>query len=156
MKLNQRQRYALLDFLVKTFPNFFDMQIAYDFDRFCDGEIREWRVISRYGMAGKLWNNCDRIYISGYSRCEVSEEQFKKQSEEIDKINAELAEAIGIYDDDGVMDEYELKYGGDTLITLEQIDPPFAIPGFPPAILTAIMIASVLGIIALTLSKRSK
>lgn len=101
MKLNQRQRYALLAFLVKKFPNFFDMHIAYDFDNFCDGEIREWRVISKYGMAGKLWNNHDRMYITGYSAGELDGfegKRYKKQSEEIKQLNEELAEAIGIYD----------------------------------------------------------
>ena len=100
MKLNQLQRYALLDWLSKNIVNFVSMQILYDFDRFCDGEITEWRVIPTFGLAGKLWNNCDRIYITGYSHGELDGpdgKTYKKQQERIDKWNEELAELIGIY-----------------------------------------------------------
>ena len=102
MKLNQRQRYALLDWLSRNIENFVDMQIIYDFDKFCDGDIKEWRVISTFGMSGKLWNNCDRVYISGHAPSEIGgfeSNTYKKERELLDGWNAEIAEAIGIYAD---------------------------------------------------------
>ena len=99
MKLNQVQRYALLNWLSKNIRNFFNLSTSYNFDEFCDGDITEWRVISDFGMAGKLWNNCDRIYITGYSPCEigVNSKEWKKHLKQVEKWNEEIAEVIGMY-----------------------------------------------------------
>lgn len=101
MKLNQKQRYALFGWLCQNINRFMDMQTVYDFDRFCDGEMSEWRVINGFGMAGKLWNNCGKIYITGYSPVEIGGHEskaWKDQQEKIDKWNEEINELIGIYD----------------------------------------------------------
>lgn len=100
MKLNQIQRYALMAWLVKSFPEISeDYSVLYSFDEFCDGEIREWRIISKYGMAGKIWNNDDRIYISGHSGGELDGFEgkiYKAQQKEINALNVELKELMGI------------------------------------------------------------
>jgi hypothetical protein len=51
-------------------------------------------------MAGKLWNSGGRIYITGYSGCELGfeSEAYKKQQEEIEELNKKLEETIGLYD----------------------------------------------------------
>jgi len=97
MKLKKIQRYALLGWLCENVPHFMDISIIYDWDKFCDGKIPEWRVISNFGMAGKLWNNCGRIYISGYSPCELDKKGYAKQQEKIDKWNEAIAELLAIY-----------------------------------------------------------
>ena len=100
MKLNQIQRYALLGWLCENIKGFLHLGVVYEYDKFCDEEITEWRVISDFGIAGKLWNNCDSIYITGYSPCEIGGHEskaWKKQQEKIDKWNAEIVEIIGVY-----------------------------------------------------------
>lgn len=100
MKLNQMQRYVLLDWLSRNIKGFLHLGVVYEYDNFCDGEIREWRVISDFGMAGKIWNSMDRIYITGCSPCEIGGHEskaWKEQQKKIDKWNEELTELIGIY-----------------------------------------------------------
>jgi hypothetical protein len=99
MKLNQIQRYILLSWLSKNLRNW-DEGYAYEFDSFCDGEFQEWRIVSDFGLAGKLWNNDGRIYISGYSPSEIGGHEsnaWKEQQEKLDKWNQEIAELIGIH-----------------------------------------------------------
>ena len=69
-------------------------EIIANFDNFCNGEIHEWRIMSDFGMAGKLWNANDKIYVSGYGTSEVSKKAYTAQEEIIDKMNEELKEMI--------------------------------------------------------------
>jgi len=98
MKLNQLQRYALWGFLVSHLPNLIrEHSVVYDFDKFCDGEYTEWRVMSCFGMAGKIWNVNDRIYITGYSPYEMPKKYYKGQQLIIEKWDKEIAELLATY-----------------------------------------------------------
>jgi hypothetical protein len=90
MDLNKVQRYSLLLFLSKELGIALSRYDFYEFEKFCDGGIREWRIIAKYGMAGKIWNNNDRIYISGHSRTEIGHEAFIDQRVEIEDLNEKL------------------------------------------------------------------
>jgi len=96
MKLNQKQKYALFGWMIER-----DLSDKYtminDFDDFCNEEIKEWRVTAKYGLAGKIWNFDDRIYITGYSPNEVSKSTYKKQQKEIDILNKEINQILEIY-----------------------------------------------------------
>lgn len=51
----------------------------------------EFRVCSKWGMAGKFWWN-NRFYVSGRSHCECSTEQeYGIEQAECDKVNELLA-----------------------------------------------------------------
>lgn len=98
MKLDKKQRYALLIWLGEKVHGLFkDYSVISDFDEFCDGEITEWRVIYTFGMAGKIWNVHEKIYITGYSQYEIGKREYKKQQELIDKWNKELEELMVTY-----------------------------------------------------------
>jgi len=98
MKLNPQQRYALWGNLVLMLPAIInDHSIVSRFDDFCDEQIKEWRIIYRYGFAGKIWNYDDRLYITGYSPHELSKKSFIKQQKEIDKWNDEIKYLLAIY-----------------------------------------------------------
>jgi hypothetical protein len=98
MKLNKTQRYALLQFLCQDLNIDISFCGFIEFDEFCDGDITEWRVVHRYGMAGKIWNN-GRIYISGFSSGEIGKKQYKKQQEEIEEFNKSLETIISNWAD---------------------------------------------------------
>jgi hypothetical protein len=99
MVLNHHQRIALALWLGEhSFGP--DSQLISMFDEFCDGKIREWRVIPEFGFAGKIWNNDDRIYVSGYSGGELGgfeSEAYKTQQEKVDKINEDLANLMRLW-----------------------------------------------------------
>ena len=96
MKLNQKQRYILLAWMIER-----DLvkkhEIVNEFDDFCNEEITEWRIIAKYGLAGKIWNLDDSIYITGYSPVEVSKSTHEKQQKEIDILNKEINKILEIY-----------------------------------------------------------
>jgi hypothetical protein len=95
MNLNKFQRIALCCWLIAEYPYLSkDSSFIHDFNEFCDGKIREWRIISKFGMAGKIWNNNDRIYISGYSPNELKEVVYLEHCKEIDAINKELEQLL--------------------------------------------------------------
>lgn len=94
MDLNKVQRYALLLFLSKELDVTLSKWEFYEFEKFCDGGIREWRIIAKYGMAGKIWNQESGIYISGYSRTEIGHEAFIDQQVEIEDLNEKLEELM--------------------------------------------------------------
>ena len=100
MKLNKLQRYALVAWLGSKIAGIHkDHTVIYDVDNFCrgDGEMSEWRIISTFGMAGKIWNVYDKIYVTGYSIGEVSQKAYHKQQKLIKQWNKELKELIAIY-----------------------------------------------------------
>lgn len=99
MKLNKKQRYALALWLGSKTKFAHDTHsIVASFDEFCDGEIPEWRIMHQFGMAGKLWNVHDRIYVTGYSQGEIGKAQYNKQQEVIDKMNQELAVILSMWE----------------------------------------------------------
>jgi hypothetical protein len=98
MKLNKKQRYALLIWLGSKMPELHkDHSVIASFDEFCDGEIPEWRIIYKFGMAGKIWNVLDKIYITGYSHGELSKRQYLKQQEIIDQWNQEIVDLLAMW-----------------------------------------------------------
>jgi hypothetical protein len=99
MKLNEYQKRALLIWLGNNEVKHSYADVVGNFDNFANGEIIEWRIMSQFGMAGKIWNNDDRIYVSGWSRSEVSEEHFKETNKVVDKMNEELAELVEKWSD---------------------------------------------------------
>lgn len=98
MKLNQYQRVALAMWLGEKLPRLaHDSSVVCGFDEFCDGEVHEWRVIYTFGMAGKIWNVHDKIYVTGYSRYEIGKKDFEKQQLIITTWNREIEELMAIY-----------------------------------------------------------
>lgn len=95
MQLKAHQKYALLLWLGSKLsgdqfnPGSFH-EIIHNFDEFCNGNIREWRIIWNFGFAGKLWNNHEDIYVTGYSPGELSKSSYAKQQKIIEQWNAEL------------------------------------------------------------------
>ena len=94
MKLNEYQKRALLIWLGNNEIKHSYVDVIGNFDKFANGEIKEWRIMSQFGMSGKIWNNNDRIYVSGWSRSEVSKKNFEKTNEVVDKMNEELADLV--------------------------------------------------------------
>lgn len=61
---------------------------------------KEWRFCGHYGLAGKFWWNNDKFYVSGYSRCEVDEDQYEEQEAELAPINEYFLTVYQEYLDD--------------------------------------------------------
>jgi len=98
MKLNQNQRIALAVWLGSKIPNLYsDHSFITRFDEFCDGNISDWRIIYNFGMAGKIWNILDKIYITGYSKGEIGQNAYQKQQKIIDEWNKEIVELLTMY-----------------------------------------------------------
>jgi hypothetical protein len=97
MKLNISQTVALIAFLVKEYDKHLLTFYFQNLAELCKNEATELRIISKYGMAGKLWNNNGKIYISGHSPSEISKEDYAAQRIEIDKVNEQIAEIIETY-----------------------------------------------------------
>lgn len=96
MKLNNKQSFAILSFLVseKLLTSEYVFRHHRDFGELFDGECKELRVITRYGAAGKLWNSNDRIYVSGHSDTEVNKEKYFLERQEITVINGIIENII--------------------------------------------------------------
>lgn len=90
MKLNIHQSLAIVRFLSDKYNFNFLYHYFYELGNLFSGNVKELRIISKYGAAGKLWNNNDRIYVSGWSRSEVDEETFENQEKELDEVNETL------------------------------------------------------------------
>lgn len=101
MKLNNKQSFAILAVL-REYNLITDWPFSYNLisiSALFDDEDREVRIISKYGMAGKLWNNNDKIYISGHNQNEASEEQYNKEQKEIAEVNQRIQSIIDFYKD---------------------------------------------------------
>ena len=104
MKLNSKQICHIIGFL---YSNKFisDYNFAQDLSamgELFDEEIKEARIIRKYGMAGKLWNNSNRIYITGHNDSELATmEKFHQKQEpiEIEMANSNIAQIIEMYKD---------------------------------------------------------
>jgi hypothetical protein len=90
MKLNTHQSLAIVRFLTDHYQFNFLYHHFNDLAKLFNGDTKELRIIPKYGMAGKLWNSNDRIYVSGWSRSEVDEETFEYQQKELDDVNEKL------------------------------------------------------------------
>ncbi len=98
MILNQKQRMALLMWLGSKVPQLIkDASVLYGYEDFCDEKIPEWRIIYTFGLAGKIWNVVDRIYVTGYSQSEMGKQAYKKQQKTIESWNKEIEEIMAIY-----------------------------------------------------------
>lgn len=98
MKLNKLQRRALAIWLGEKIPRLSqDHSVVYSFDSFCDGDILEWRIIYPFGMAGKIWNNLDKIYVTGYSQGEIGKAAYNRQQKIIEKWNEEILTLLAMY-----------------------------------------------------------
>ena len=99
MKLNKLQRYALAIWLgEKVKKLWIDSSVVTKFDEFCDGEISEWRIISTFGLSGKIWNVLDRIYITGYSHGEISRYAYDEQQGIISRWDDEIRLLLSTYE----------------------------------------------------------
>ena len=98
MKFNNKQSFAILSLLVsEKYLRAEDIFRHHnDFGELFDGECKELRVIHKYGAAGKLWNNHDRIYISGHSENEINKEKYFLEQQEIKEINELVVQLIGL------------------------------------------------------------
>lgn len=95
MRLNKEQSIALAMFLGSKIPSLFtDHSVVTRFEEFCLGSITEWRVIYKFGFAGKIWNVADEIYITGYSQGEIGKRAYLKQQEVIDQWNEEIRKIL--------------------------------------------------------------
>jgi hypothetical protein len=78
MKINHKQACAIIRYLIsnKMFGDSASHFVISDtlptLGELFDEEIKEARIIYRYGMAGKIWNSGDRIYITGRNHNELS------------------------------------------------------------------------------------
>ena len=95
MKLNQEQKYALALWLGEKVKGLWrNVGIIREYDKFCneDPQYYEWRIIHNFGMAGKIWNVQDAIYITGKSPNELScsKPEYKYQQEIVEKWNEEI------------------------------------------------------------------
>ena len=93
MILNTKQEKALIEWATQH-SKLDPRSLTHDVHRLAIGEVRELRIISEFGMAGKLWNNNGKIYVSGYYPSEISKNEYNKQRKRIDKLNAELLELM--------------------------------------------------------------
>jgi len=66
-------------------------------DEFFNGDINEFRIISNFGMAGKIYNVDERIFIKGHSFREISDKDYEKEIAMIGEWNKEIAELIEKY-----------------------------------------------------------
>lgn len=96
MKLNDKQKYALLLFLGR-FGKSPIHEVVFNIDKFCNEEITEWRIISVFGFAGKIWNHPESIYVSGHYRSELTEYSFDEQQKEIKAMNEHLTELLELF-----------------------------------------------------------
>lgn len=96
-KLNHKQSFAIASYLLSA--NLISDYNIRDLGELFDEEAKELRIIKAFGMAGKLWNNNDRIYVSGWGHSEIPSEQYQKQQGRIDEINKNIAEFIELYKD---------------------------------------------------------
>ena len=102
MKLNNKQSFAIIKILVRNKmidPNYIDLYLV-GLGELFDGEIKELRAITRYGAAGKLWNNSyGRIYVTGYSQNEADKFQidYQQQQQEINEANRNIEQVIEFY-----------------------------------------------------------
>ena len=70
------------------------------FGELFDGQTKEIRVIYKYGIAGKLWNSGDRIYVTGKSSIECFDgEHYNNQQYEINEVNKNIEQLIELYSD---------------------------------------------------------
>lgn len=98
MKLNKEQRYALAMWLGSKVPKIeTDHSVIADFDEFCDEKISEWRIIYNFGLAGKIWNVSNELYVTGYSHGELSKKQYEKQQKTIEEWNKDLILLMDFY-----------------------------------------------------------
>ena len=98
MKLNKQQKYALMIWLGEKVSGLFtDASVVSGMDEFAKGEIREWRIIYVFGLAGKIWNIGDLIYLTGYSEHEIGKRAHESQQKIIEKWNEELLKLIALY-----------------------------------------------------------
>ena len=99
MKLNNKQSMAILCQLINNGllrPDNIPM-CSTELAELFDDEIKEVRCISRFGMAGKLWNNDGRIYVSGHNSSEIGPVLYKEEQEIIKDINGQIAKLIEYY-----------------------------------------------------------
>jgi len=101
MKLNQNQKFALAMWLGEKVKGLWNnIGIVQEYDDFCNEDPRyyEWRIIHNFGMAGKIWNVNDAIYVTGYSPCEFpsvrDKKEQKKHQKEVDQWNKEIAQLL--------------------------------------------------------------
>ena len=99
MILNKYQQVALLLWMGNNDIGINDPSVVVGFERFANEETKEWRIIGKFGIAGKLWNNDDRIYVSGYSNGEIGDAKYKEQQIKIDNMNVELGKLINMWAD---------------------------------------------------------
>ena len=104
MKINHRQACHIIRYLISNKflgdnLNFVLPDTLDTIGELFDEEIKEARIIVRYGMAGKLWSNDGRIYISGWSHNEIGEKRFNIQQIEIESANSNIAAIIELYRD---------------------------------------------------------
>ena len=95
MKLTNKQSLAVAEYLIHSdlIKNYYLRELGELFD----GDIKELRVIHRFGAAGKIWNNNGRIYVTGWGHSEISANEYQKQQGQIDEINRIIAEIIELY-----------------------------------------------------------
>lgn len=97
MKLNKEQKIALAMWLGEKVKGLWNnIGIVSEYDDFCNENERyvEWRIIHNFGMAGKIWNTIDSIYVTGYSPCEMEAKRYKKHLEEVNQWNKEIQELL--------------------------------------------------------------
>lgn len=94
MKLNLAQIFAVLYILQEKYGKFKQDEL-YFLSKLFDGKCPELRIIYRYGMAGKLWNNNGRIYVTGPSKKEFG--YSLEVDKEIKEVNSNIAKAIEVY-----------------------------------------------------------
>jgi hypothetical protein len=107
MKINNKQACAIIRYLI-TNKLFGDLNTTWPITdalpilgELFDGEIKEARIIYRYGMAGKIWNNNGRIYITGRNHHELSqipEGLAKMEINEIESANKNIEEILKMYE----------------------------------------------------------
>jgi hypothetical protein len=108
MKLNNKQSCAIIRYLI-TNNLFGDLNTTWPISdalptlgELFDGEIKEARIIYRFGMAGKIWNSGDRIYITGRNETELGQIHFglaERERVEIQSANNNIAAIIEDYKD---------------------------------------------------------
>ena len=90
MKLNIHQSLAIVRYLNETYQLNFLYHYYNELGQLFNGDISELRIIPKYGMAGKLWNNDGRIYITGYSPAEIDKKEYDQQQKELEQVNNDL------------------------------------------------------------------
>jgi len=90
MRLTENQERVLLVWLGRNSQSRIEQLAGPEFDRFCSMETEEWRIIDEFGMAGKLWNTYEELYVTGWTESEIGKEEFEKQEKRIKEMNKEL------------------------------------------------------------------